>query len=92
MAHIEELLQSSGDGLTPVGCARLEGLSSVPPMANLEPQRHNSRRDARGRRNNSPHRSQSPDRQRRRIDPQVLEDRVKEQDELIRKIARTWKP
>lgn len=58
-------------------------------MADLEPQRQNPRRDARGRRNNSPRRSRSPspERQRRRIDPQALEDRVKEQDELIRKMA-----
>ena len=61
----------------------------VPPMVDLEPQRHNPRREARGWRNNSPHHShsQSPDRQRWRIDPQVLEDRVKEQDELIRKMT-----
>ncbi|KAF5932050.1 hypothetical protein HYC85_028221 [Camellia sinensis] len=54
-----------------------------------EPQRQNPRRDTRERRNNSPRRSrsQSPERQRRRIDPQALEDRVKEQDELIRKMT-----
>lgn len=58
-------------------------------MADLEPHQHNSRRDTRRRRTHSPHHShsQSPHRQRRRIDPQVLEDRVKEQDELIRKMA-----
>ncbi|KAF5933814.1 hypothetical protein HYC85_029985 [Camellia sinensis] len=87
MAHIEELPQSAVDGLTPDGGARREGLPSVPPMADLEPQQHNSRRSGRGRRNSSPRHSQSPDRQRRRIDPQALEDRVKEQDELIRKMA-----
>ncbi|KAF5933798.1 hypothetical protein HYC85_029969 [Camellia sinensis] len=79
--------QSAVDGLTPDGGARREGLPSVPPMADLEPQQHNSRRSGRGRRNSSPRHSQSPDRQRRRIDPQALEDRVKEQDELIRKMA-----
>ncbi|KAF5958926.1 hypothetical protein HYC85_000135 [Camellia sinensis] len=43
--------------------------------------------------NNSPRRScsQSPERQRRRIDPQALEDRVKEQDELIRKMTANMK-
>ena len=89
MAHNEDLPQSAIDGQTPDGGARREGLPSIPPMADLEPQRHNTRRDTRGRRNNSPRRSrsQSPDRQRRRIDPQALEDRVKEQDELIRKMA-----
>ncbi|THG22918.1 hypothetical protein TEA_026965 [Camellia sinensis var. sinensis] len=89
MAHIEELPQSAIDGQTPDGGARREGLPSIPPMTDLEPQRHNSRRDTRGRRTHSPHHSysQSPDRQRRRIDPQVLKDRVKEQDELIRKMA-----
>ena len=90
MANNEELPQSAVDGLTPEGGARREGLPVVTPMANLEPHRQNSRRDARGRRrNNSPHhsRSQSPERQRRRIDLQTLEDRVKEQDELIRRMA-----
>ena len=89
MAHIEELPQSAVAGLTQDGGARREGLPSVPPMADLESLRHNSRRDTRGRRTNSPRhsRSQSPDRQRQRIDPQALEDRVKEQDELIRKMA-----
>ncbi|KAF5932869.1 hypothetical protein HYC85_029040 [Camellia sinensis] len=89
MTHNEELPQSAIDGQTPDGGARREGLPSIPPMADLEPQRHNSRRDTRGRRTNRPHHShsQSPDRQRQRIDPQVLEDRVKEQDELIRKMA-----
>ncbi|KAF5931720.1 hypothetical protein HYC85_027891 [Camellia sinensis] len=87
MAHIEDLPQSTVDGLTPDGGARREGLPSVPPMADLESQQHNSRRSGRGRRNGSPRRSQSPDRQRRRMDPQALEDRVKEQDELIRKMA-----
>ncbi|THG09606.1 hypothetical protein TEA_025099 [Camellia sinensis var. sinensis] len=90
MAHNEDLPQSAIDGQTPEGGARREGLPSIPPMANLEPQRQNPRRDTRGRRRiNSPRhsRSRSPDRQRRRIDPQVLEDRVKEQDELIRKMA-----
>ena len=62
-------------------------MPSIPPMADLEPQRQNPRRDARGRRGNSLRRSSNPDRQRRRIDPQVLEDQVKEQDELIRKMA-----
>ena len=82
MAHIEELPQSAVDGLTPDGGARREGLPSVPPMADLEPQRHNSRRDTRGRRTNSPRhsRSQSPDRQRWRIDPQALEDRDRHGD------------
>ena len=89
MAHNEDLPQSAIDGQTPEGGGRREGLPPIPPMADLEPQRHNPRRDARGRRNNSPRhsRSQSPDRQRRRINPQTLEDRVKEQDELIRKMA-----
>ena len=89
MAHIEELPQYAVDGLTPDGGARREGLPSVPPMADLEPQRHTFRRDARGRRAHSPRQShsQSPDRQRRRIAPQALEDRVKEQDELIKKMA-----
>ena len=89
MAHIEELPQSAIDGQTPDGGARREGLPSIPPIADLESQRHNLRRDTRGRRTHSPRdsHSQSPDRQRRRIDPRVLEDRVKEQDELIRKMA-----
>ncbi|KAF5932947.1 hypothetical protein HYC85_029118 [Camellia sinensis] len=89
MAHNEDLPQSAIDGQTPEGGGRREGLPSIPPMADLEPQRQNPQRDARGRRNNSPcrSRSQSPKRQRRRIDPQALEDRVKEQDELIRKMA-----
>lgn len=90
MANNEELPQSAIDGLTPEGGARREGLPLIPLMASLEPQRQNSRRDARGRkRNGSPHpsHSQSPERQRRRVDPQILEDRVREQDELIRKMA-----
>ena len=90
MAHNEDLPQSAIDGQTPEGGARREGLPSIPPMADLEPQRQNPRRDARGRRRtNSPYhsRSQSPDRHRQMIDPQALEDRVKEQDELIRKMA-----
>ena len=89
MVHNEDLPQSAIDGQTLDGGARHEGLPFIPPMADLEPQRHNPRRDTRGRRTHSPRHShsQSPDRQRRRIDPQVLEDRVKEQDELIRKMA-----
>ena len=89
MAHIEELPQSAVDGLTPDGGARREDLPSVPPMADMAPQHQNSRGGGRGRRNNSPRHShsQSPDMQRRRIDPQALEDRVKEQDVLIRKMA-----
>ena len=89
MAHNEDLPQSAIDGQTPEGGGRHKELPSLPPMADLEPQRQNPRRDARGRRNNSPRRSrsQSSERQRQRIDPQVLEDRVKEQDELIRKMA-----
>ena len=89
MAHIEDLPQSAVDGLTPEGGARREGLPAVPPMADLEPQRYTSRKEARGRRTHSPRQShsQSPNRQRRRIDPQALEDRVKEQDELIRKMG-----
>ena len=89
MAHNEDLPQSAIAGQTPDGGGRRESLPSIPPMADLEPQRQNPRRDARRRRNNSPRRSrsQSPERQRRRIDPQALEDCVKEQDELIRKMA-----
>ena len=90
MAHNEDFSQSAIDGQTPEGSARREGLPSIPPMADLEPQRQNPRRDARGRRRttSSRHsRSRSPARQRRRIDPQVLEDGVKEQEELIRKMA-----
>ena len=48
MAHIEELPQSAIDGQTPDEGARREGLPSIPPMADLEPQRHNTRRDTRG--------------------------------------------
>ncbi|KAF5956663.1 hypothetical protein HYC85_003888 [Camellia sinensis] len=87
MAHNEDLPQSAIDGQTPKGGGRREGFPFIPPMADLEPQRQNPRRDARGRQGNSPRRSSSPDRQRRMIDLQVLEDRVKEQDELIRKMA-----
>lgn len=89
MAHHEDLPQSAIDGQTPEGGARREGLPLIPPMADLEP-RQNPRREARGRRRtNSPRhsRSQSPERQRRRVDSQALEDRVKEQDELIRRMA-----
>ncbi|KAF5958034.1 hypothetical protein HYC85_005259 [Camellia sinensis] len=66
MAHNKDLPQSAIDGQTPEGGGRREGLPSIPPMADLEPQRQNPRRDARGRRNNSPRRSrsQSPERQR----------------------------
>ena len=89
MTHNEDLLQSAIDGQTPEEGGRREGLPFIPLMADLEPQRQNPRRDTKGRRNNSPRRTraQSPERQRRRIDPQALEDRVKEQDELIRKMT-----
>ncbi|GMP43434.1 hypothetical protein CsSME_00012797 [Camellia sinensis var. sinensis] len=69
MANNEDLPQSAIYGQTLEGGGRREGLPSIPPMADLEPQRQNPRRDARGRRGNSPRRSSSPDRQRRRIDP-----------------------
>jgi len=87
MAHNEDLLQSAIDGQTPEEEGWHEGLPSIPPMADLEPQRRNSRRDARERRGTSPRHSPSSARQRRRLDPQDLEDLVKEQDELIRRMA-----
>ena len=87
MAYNEDLPQSTIDGQTPEGGGRRESLPFIPSMADLAPQRQNPRRDARGRRTTSPRRSQSPERQRRRLDPQVLEDHVKEQNELIRKMA-----
>ncbi|GMQ05882.1 hypothetical protein CsSME_00050714 [Camellia sinensis var. sinensis] len=69
MAHNEDLPQSAIDGQTPEGGGRHEGLPSIPPMADLEPQRQNPQRDARGRWANCPRRSSSSERQRRRIDP-----------------------
>ncbi|KAF5931889.1 hypothetical protein HYC85_028060 [Camellia sinensis] len=87
MTHNEDLPQSPIDGQTPEGGGRREGLPSISPMAELDPQRRNPRREARERQGSSPHRSQSPDRQRRKMDPQVLEDRVREQDEVIRRMA-----
>ncbi|GMP69496.1 hypothetical protein CsSME_00028731 [Camellia sinensis var. sinensis] len=87
MAHNKDLTQSAIDGQTPEGGGRCECLPSIPPMADLEPQRQNPRRDARERWANNSRHSQSPERQRQRLDPQVLEDHVKEQNELIRKMA-----
>ncbi|KAF5931945.1 hypothetical protein HYC85_028116 [Camellia sinensis] len=87
MAHNEDLPQSTIDEQTSEGGGKREGLPSIPPIADLEPQRQNPRRDARERRGGSSYRSQSSDRQRRRLDPQVLEDRVRDQDELIRRMA-----
>lgn len=78
MAHNEDLPHSAIDGQTPEGGGRREGLSFVPSMAELNPQRRNPRRDTRERQGSSPCHSQSPNRQRRRMDPQVLEDRVRE--------------
>ncbi|GMP80585.1 hypothetical protein CsSME_00035624 [Camellia sinensis var. sinensis] len=69
MAHNEDLPQFTIDGKTPKGGGRREGLPYIPSMVDLEPQRQNPRKDARGRRGNSPRRSSSPNRQRRRINP-----------------------
>ncbi|KAF5932949.1 hypothetical protein HYC85_029120 [Camellia sinensis] len=43
MAHNEDLSQSAIDGQTPEGGGRRERLPSIPPMADLEPQRQNLR-------------------------------------------------
>ncbi|XP_028074358.1 nucleolar protein 58-like [Camellia sinensis] len=87
MAHNEDLLQSAINGQTPEGGRRREGLPSIPPMAELDPQRRNLQREAREKQGSSPHRSQSPDRQMQKMDPQVLEDCVREQDEVIRRMT-----
>ncbi|THG06735.1 hypothetical protein TEA_023686 [Camellia sinensis var. sinensis] len=69
MAHNEDLPQSAIDGRTPEGSGRRKGLPFIPPMAELDTQRWNPRRDTWERRGSIPCRSESLERQRRRLDP-----------------------
>lgn len=87
MAHNEDLPQFAIDGQTPERNMRRDNLPHTLLMADLDPRRQNPHKGAREKRSLSPRHSRSPDRQRRQTDTQVLEDRVREQDELIRRMA-----
>ena len=89
MANNEEFPLSAIDGVTPESGRRREGHPDIIPMANLETFRGGQSGDAQDKRGRSHGHSRSPDGHRRRRDSHArrLENKLKDQDAVIRRMA-----